>query len=823
MQRASIRAALVAAAIAASRRSTACATKLARAPRAGLVLAVAAGTATAAAAATSTVVLADAPPLQAGGGSQWDMLVAEVRGADAFAAMRAVETLVAVAVDTDNHDALVRAGAVAALVAAYRPGDGNAAWNVAMLRALADLSRKDGAHAAFEKAGAPEMLAAVLRECGVPSVPLAAGGNDVGAWLAWAGSWVGIGSGVPAAITVLSPRPPASSSTTQQPLPDGGRSLPPSRNGLSNEKLLLPIQSSPALAVGSVDIIVGMIYHATRCIANLARNSNTHSALMSSDLLDSMINLVNAAPLHQLSTASSLTEAVGDEQRADTLRFAALSVAALSKTEASAVIAKRGHVALIGLLAQNTDIVAQTYAAGGIRNLTRHVESDLDSSWQIHRDLVVDGVVPALCTALATASSPQTQVFSALAVGDILSTGYFKADIICKRMMPTFAPFGAVLGSGNVSVARAAHRALDQVYLSGADEHNGMLLSTEAAKRLAPLSAVLADNIGPLVRGPATKGDGAAIGAIASLCLDDVVSEALVEKGVVPVIINILSLKNECSQQAAVALARLSARAEHMSEIVLRGGTKAAMRRKDCAEDARWEVAALANMARADRNRPDIAHGGLALIVRAAHSKHPKTRREGARGLFNLTIGGVSRVLTAQGGALLPLMHVANGSDAVARRYAVGAIAAISELFGFGSKIVELDGIAVMLRAAIADKTLDRDTARCFAQLSNHVESHEALAKEGAVEWLVKIVNRGDAAADTLHHAAAALCNIAYTSGAPHEALRKASAAAALTGLASGMYPPAVAQCARLALSNLRGGTPPVLQHADSHGLVDPV
>jgi hypothetical protein len=467
--------------------------------------------------------------------------------------------------------------------------------------------------------------------------------------------------------------------------------------------------------------------------------------------------------------------------------------------------------------------VTQTYAAGGIRNLTRHVESNLDGTWVAHRALVVDGVVAALCHSLAMSSSPQTQVFSALAVGDILATGHHKAAVICKRMTPTFAPLASLLGSGNLSVARAALRALDQVYKAGADDQRGMLLSADSTVKLASLSVALAANVGPLVRGPASKLDSVAIGAIASLCLDDTVAEALVEKGVVPVIVNALAKKGECGQYATVALARLSARPQNTSELVLRGGLKALVRRKDFVYDGQWEVAALANFARADRNRPDIAHGALALIIRATHSQRAVTRREGARCLFNLTIGGVSRVLSAQGGALLPLMHVANGSDGVARQYAVGAVAAISELFGFGAKIVELDGIAVLLRAAAADKNLARDTARCFAQLSNHVESHEALSKEGAVEWLVNIVSRGDAAADTLHHAAAALCNIAYTSGAPREALRKAGAAVALTGLASGMYPPAVAQCARLALANLRGGVPPVLQHAEAHGMVDAV
>jgi hypothetical protein len=342
-----MRAALAAAAVAGMRQhaSTSFATGSVATPaRPRTAIAVATATAAAVASVGAVVAIADAQPtLPQSSMAQWDGLVAEVGAVDAFASMRAIETLVAVAGDADNHDALVRAGAVSALVAAYQPGCVDAARNVAVLRALADLSRKDGAHEAFATAGAPAMLAAVLRDCGVPSVPYASGGNSVGAWLAWAGSWVGIGSSTPKS-TVLSPPlqspkpakeslPPPPSSATSTPLLDGV--------GSGNDRLLLPLQSSPALAVGSVDISAGILYHATRCVANMARNSKSHPDLLSSNLLDSMINLVNAAPLHQLANASSLADALGDEQRADTLRFAVLSVAALSKSDAEAVIGKR--------------------------------------------------------------------------------------------------------------------------------------------------------------------------------------------------------------------------------------------------------------------------------------------------------------------------------------------------------------------------------------------------------------------------------------------------------------------------------------------------
>lgn len=769
-------------------------------------------------------------------GNEWEGLVAEVKGGSAFEQLRAVEALLVAANDVDNHEALVRAGAVGALVQAYRSGGegvgetGDGARNVNVLRALADLSRTDGTHSAFQEASAHTLVVDVLK---------AAVGETGGvmAWLGWVASWVGLGGNVGEGLWDVKDEKGTGSSALAGSAAEGSAKLPgevPSdmtTNAIPAGILGNEVYPTTLAAVANVDIQGGLVYHGTRCIANLARDTKTHEWLLQSDVLSTMVALLRGVPLRKLSGATSLADVVGDEQRADTVRFAALSVAAMAKSAPSALVEKGGHVPLIALLGQEVDSVAQTYAAGGIRNLARHggegeargdmeIEGERQKRWLVHRQLVVDGLVPSLCVSLANASNPQTQVFSALAVGDILATGHAKAEIICKRMAPACEPFAQLLTSGNVGVARACHRALDHV-LAGEADDRGMSLTEEGERKYRTLCEVTVEHVGPLVRGAAAKGDPVAMRAVSSLSLSEPVSDALVRKGIVSTLVNALAAKNDYGHQAMVALARLSGRSQHMTEIILRGGIKSTIQRSS--EDGRWEAAALANMARAERNRPDIGHGGLETFLLAAQAKSDEARFEGARGLFNLTIGGVSRVLSAQGGALVPMTKIADSMEGLARRYAVGAIAAISELYGFGAKIVELDGIAILLRAVAADKTLARDVARVFAQLSNHVESHEALAKEGAAAWLVNAVTRGDAAADTLFHAAAALCNITYTSGAPHDALREAGAIAALTGLASGLYQPHVAQCARIALANIRGEADPVLQHADSHGQVDPV
>lgn len=779
-----------------------------------------------AAAAGGAVAFADGqepPTTGVTGGRGWFELVREVEDGD----LRAVQTLVAVANDADNHAALVQAGAVHALVTAYQRGGGEAeaAANLGVLRALADLARSGETHSAFQDENVPDLLAGVFADHDVVEV------GGLTSYVRWAGGLVGLGSSrngvfgdMPAAGKVDEKAKKSRESALDESLAlnSAQATATSSLGDVHGPSLIVP--SDISASATAVDLRGGVIYHATRCAANLARDTMTHGALLSAGLLLPMVAVISAVPMRQLSPSASLADVVGDEQRADTVRFAALAVAALAKSDASAVVAAKGHLPLIALLGQSVDSVAQTYAAGGIRNLARHVPSDLDGTWNVHRSMVADGLAPSLAVSLAASSNPQTQVFSALAFGDILTTRHAKADVIAKRMRSSFDAFAALLSSGNNSVARACHRAVDTILSSDIDLM-GIALLPVGVQKYGPLCDALEKHVGPLVRGAASKGDPIAMGAIAALALHEKTADAIVMKGVVAPLVSALVSNGDYGERAMVALARLSGFGQHMAEIVLRGGLRATMARSgaNATTGRRWEANALANMARAEQNRPDIGHGGLPILMRAVQSSDGDAQREGARGLFNLTIGGVSRVLSAQGGAIGPLTKIADGPDEFARQYAVGAIAAISELHGFGHSIVTENGIAVLLRAVRADKSLARDVARCFAQLSNHIESHEALAKAGAAEWLVKAVSRGDAAADTLHHAAAALCNIAYTPGAPHDAMRKAGAAAALTGLSSGIYPPFVSQCARIALANLREEAPPVLQHADSHGQVDPL
>lgn len=739
----------------------------------------------------------------------WKSLIDEIHADNAFTRMRAVETLVSVSCDADNHDALVRAGAIPALLAAYNSTRVEDPFNVNVLRALADLAKKSSSHDRFLECDVAPFLASVLNQCDIAEP------SKFNSWLSWIGNWFGYRSNPNSASAISNNRSGTSSSSlTTNDVPG---------NELSAVEPLLSMSSgNSTIALTPADLRDGVIYHATRCVANLARNSSTHGTLIAGGLLNPMIALLKKAPLDRLTSADSFADIVGDEQNVDTLRFATLSVAALSKSESASVLEKRGHEPLIALMEQTKDSILQTYAAGGIRNLCRHSEREPEKLWHAHRELVVAGLASALRSALSTDSNPQVQVFAAIAFGDVLSTGHPKAHVISKRMIPAVEPFTRLLVSGNKNVARACQRASELIFSRAADA-NGMVLTAENEKKLSELSRSLAQQMGPFIPSVASSMEPIAISALKAFCLDQTVSDALVEKGAVSVLIDAISLKDERGNNAVAAIARLSARSRNLSDIEQRGGLKAVLKRSASAGDGRWEATALANFARVDRNRPDIAHGGLPMLLRAASSQDVDARTESARALFNLCIVGVSRVLCAQGGSLVPLMKIAELSTGFGRRCAVGAIAAISELHTFGANIVELDGIKILLSAVKSEPALERDVARCFAQLSNHVGAHEALVKEGAAAWLVRTISRGDAAPDTLHHAVAALSNIAYTSEVSHKPLRNAGALTALTGLSAGIYPPQVVHYARTALSNLRGDAAPILQHAEGQGAEDPL
>lgn len=732
----------------------------------------------------------------------WAGLVNELRSRDAHVQTQALRSLTVLANDEDNHKALISVGAVEALadaLAACVDVEDVAKREpllVNLLRALGDLSKKDGAHAACVEAKLPATLAKVLNTYSASMVA----GAEIG-WIQWMLNGIGLGGSGADAPAVQPPQQKA-----------GGVSSPLA----SPDEAMIDFLNTSITSDTSapMDLAAGIAYHAVRCVSNLSRNSSTHSALLDTDVLDPLLASINRARVDQLDTSSL---ASGDEQLTDMLRCTILAVSALSKSASETIVSKGGHRSLIRFMEQTTDPVAQTYAAGGVRNLARHSDQHPAKSWKIHRELVVSGVTEGLSSAMSASSNPQAQVFAVLAFGDIVSTGHHKARLIHKRLVGAYQQFADLLLSGNTAVARSVYRVLAQVY----DDVN-----QESGKAHVPVPEALSTSIveksGMMLNGAAARGDLLAMRAVSSMCGDEVVAKGIVDKGALEVIVKgVTKGKGEYWEQCAIALARLSAYTKLVPFIASRGGLKAAILRPCPAEDGRWTAALLANMAREDEYRTEIAHSALPSLLGAARSKDESTRGEGTRGLYNLTLGGISRIMIGQKGALGPLVRAAALSTGDARRYAISALAGIAETYEYATVIVEADGLAVLLRAAEEDSTTRRDVARCLGHLSSVVEVHGSIAASGAAKWLMQAVSsgggRGEGAAEVMHYATVAVCNIAYSAGVTRRVLRECGAIPVLTALsASGMNTRDVIQSAQQALINLRGNDKPGMLPVDS-------
>lgn len=546
-------------------------------------------------------------------------------------------------------------------------------------------------------------------------------------------------------------------------------------------------------AVSPADLAAGVSYHAVRCVANLARNSAAHHDLLEAGLLPLLMAILRDARVDHVRQSA-------DEQTAEVVRYGILAVAALAKSASEKVVMNGGHRRLIYFTEQGEDCVAQMYAAGGLRNLARHPQGERE--WNVHRELVVGGVAEALVKGMRAEVSSQTKVFCVLAFGDLMTTGHHKADIIRKRLKKVYGPFAGLVKEKNVAVAAAMHRSLMALY--GEREGVRGIVAPEA------LGKLLGEESGQLVNGAVARGDVLALKAVRAMCKDSTVVRLMVDKGLLEVLVRGVNKgKGEYWEESVAALAEMSNQRHLLPLIVSRGALRAVLQRPCLDHDGRWAAQFFANMARSEDHQVEIAHGALIVLVGALVSKNEETRREGARGLYNLSLGGVSRVMIGQASALIPLVKAASLSGD-ARRFAIGALAKVSESYEHSTKLVEADLIGILLSAVREDEGLAKDVAHCIANLTQVVEVHGSLASSGAAAWLVEMTSRnggrGENAPDVLHYASLGICNLAYSAGITRQVLKESGAVPVLTALSSsGMSSPHVVYSAKQALHNLRG------------------
>lgn len=687
------------------------------------------------------------------------------------AALRAAETLVALAGDADSHASLIASGAVSALSASVsralrEPGEASLPLLANALRALADIARTHPSAAAFASADVAGKLAETLRK-----FPVAR--PDPLPWGEWLARVATFGYWAPAASTPeTSPPPP-----------------------MIDDEELSPVIDFTMAALKEVDLRPGIAYHAARCLANLARDTGTHNALREAGALD-----VAAAALKNSSTRQLEAAVASDPQLLDTLRCVTLCVAGLSKTFPTSIVASGAHSRLLDFMSSSADAVTQAYAAGGVRNLVRRPSNTSEpDAWRVQRDVVVAGAPDALAKALS-ADNAQAQAFAVLALGDLLTTGHHKAHLIHQRLQPAFGPFASLLASAVTPLSHASLRVAHAVY-----SHD----------TIAPgLSSAIAPRVGQLVQGPLKRGEVPAMLALASMASDAELASSLAAAGAVEALAeSVRRGRGAYFDEASRALAALAAHPSLALPLHESGALAAVLKRPCGAHGGRYTAEMLANLARDEAMRPRIAHAGLPTLLRAAYASDADARRAAARAIYNLTLSGVSRIMVAQGDALPSLVRLARSDDAASSVAAVGALAGVAESYEHATAFVESDGVSALLEASASHPGARADAARALAHLAVAEPVHGSLAAGKGVEWLAETVEnnggRGERRQDCLYFAAVAVCNLAYSDGLPRKRLREAGVVPALAALAgAGMGAPDVAHAARQAVANLRGESP---------------
>lgn len=548
------------------------------------------------------------------------------------------------------------------------------------------------------------------------------------------------------------------------------------------------------------DLAAGQSFHVARAAAALSRHADLHPALLADpNLLPALCRALHA---------HSSPPALASAEAADTLRSLVAAVSALAKSASSTVVSSGVHKLLLRFAGDSSDSGLQTYAAAGIRNLVRHPTEDSSERWHVHREIVVAGLPDALTKALA-APVAQTRAFAAAAFADIMTSGHRKAHLIRARLVPAYAPFAKLLVDRDPVVSRAMSRALPVLSspLSTDDDNS------KAKYCITPdLAAALANASGPLINGAIGRGELPALRMVRAICVSEELARGMVDKGLMEVLIKgVDRARGPFWEECMATLAVLSESLDITKLAVERGLLRKVLARPCYEHNALQTTAFLARVARIPEHRVEIAHRALQVILSALTAReNPEAVREGARALYNLSLGGVSKLMVSLRGGLIPLIRVVRSDDAKARTLAVATLAELSESIELATKLVEADAVSSLMRAVAADEGLTRDVARCLAQLSQVAEVHGALASAGVADWMADLVKRnggkGKHAPDTMHYATLAVSNIAFSPGMARKAVQESGVSRTLVVLsASNMGSPFVVHCAKQAMRNLRG------------------
>ncbi|KAK4534551.1 hypothetical protein CDCA_CDCA02G0576 [Cyanidium caldarium] len=229
----------------------------------------------------------------------------------------------------------------------------------------------------------------------------------------------------------------------------------------------------------------------------------------------------------------------------------------------------------------------------------------------------------------------------------------------------------------------------------------------------------------------------------------------------------------------------------------------------------------VANLSRMDSAKLDLlgSRGALRLLLRLPRTwaqpgadtadnlflSNVVLRRELARAVFNVSLGGLARVMASQADGVEAAVVLAADVDAAVRRYALRALSLFAEQLENTARIAKAGGVAV-LATALAQRRTDPEAARAAllaaAELTNNFELHDPLIASGAGTWFAQYATQ-TSDIESQQYALAALCNLSTTPNG-RAALRAQGVQRTLSGLAmSAMAPPELAMLANMVVANI--------------------
>jgi Armadillo/beta-catenin-like repeat len=537
-------------------------------------------------------------------------------------------------------------------------------------------------------------------------------------------------------------------------------------------------------------------------------------------------NLANQERLmHEGAMQPLLSLARRDNGDLESQRFAVFALTNVAATRANhAQLARAGVVALVCELLQADDVELRDCAAFCVANFA--------SNPDCHNMLAQQDVLPALIR-LAGCDDVRAQLRATSALRGLSVDEQLRVDFVTRGGL---TPLLKLTRSNDVELQLEVLAALCNLSLSGCVGANPLaFLNAVDAQSL--VSFLCSADVTYRLFGAVTLGNIAA---------HDQLRTPLAAAGAIAPLVAVAdSADLETQRCIAYALCNLCADVSRRSSVVNEGGLPPIISLA-CSDDSTDQLAAVSALraiaADAHTRRAVVQHGALeALCITAQCADDVRVQRETARTLYALTLNDLNKLdvacltrkaTTAAAAAVAPvhdvlpyIVQLAQSSDLVSARHAIGALANLSENESIHDRLLSsqwgsngfltapllplyidsntaitsadnsaIEDVQQQQQQWCDDIALGREAARCLANLATNWSTHDALLLADTATALTRAGMRNDVI--TSRFAALGLMNLASkptttavidsTTASMQQALNSAHAAVPLAKLAAG-------------------------------------